>query len=593
MGGKLLAFHPEKTIILAGAGISMKEPALLPGGKDLTEFCLKMAVGEDAAKRIQGIWREVSKMVAENSGFVYPFMRLEIILDNVNKMERMIEGPRLLDGFIRFSERPGNVNHRLLYRLAQKKSIVLTTNFDTCIENSGGTEKWLEYRHGCSFVTATDGTGVYHLHGVAAQTEDLRYTLGATLENIKDGIDPLLARYLVYKLEQSYDVIFVGYSGSDFFDILPFFESLNLESESRAIFFLHGTPDERERERAERYIRGFKHRYILCGDTTEFLAGICPNGEWDESAECGGIEEAGGNGGSDDWKKAFQRIIDSRSAQQQAVIRGQHLIRLTNQIGIRMDMVDDSWMDTLQCVTGFLKTQNLEQLFGSRPDISATILADLESTVEVMEALYPKEMSVIGREARGLWDEVMRIRKNMISPSVAAGSMTIERLFQIVEKGEVSPYNFNSATVYAMNRFAKASIRQWLHDENDVENNQRLDRLERGLRIMMGMPYHKYMYMSYYVTLLKLDSLILAIRRPDEDNFENERRMFELVLEISNIGQLLKVYLNCFRKNRLLYQIKGEERYFLQAEAFYGIFERIAQITGMKIDSRENIMGID
>lgn len=592
MEGRLLTFHPEKTIILAGAGISMKEPALLPGGRDLTEFCLKMAVGEDAAKRIQEIWSEVSKRVAEDSGFVYPFMRLEIILDNVNKMEWMIEGPRLLDGFIRFSERPENVNHRLLYRLAQKKSIVLTTNFDTCIENSGGTEKRLEYRHGCSFVAAEDGTGVYHLHGVAARTEELHYTLGATLENIKDGIDPLLRRYLLDKLEQSYDVIFVGYSGSDFFDILPFFESLNLESESRAVFFLHGTSDERERERVKRYIRGFKHRYILCGDTTEFLAGICPDGEWDESEECGGIEKAGGSE-RDDWKKAFQRIIDSRNAQQQAVIRGQHLIRLTNQIGIRLDMVDDSWLDTLQCVTGFLKTQNLEQLFGSRPDMSATILADLESTVEVMEALYPKEMSVIGREANGLWDEVMRIRKNMISPSVAAGSMTIERLFQIVEMGEASPYNFNSATVYAMNRFAKASIRQWLYDENDVENNQRLDRLERGLRIMLGMPYHKYMYMSYYVTLLKLDSLILAIRRPDEDNFENERRMFELVLEISNIGELLKVYLNCFRKNRLLYQIKGEERYFLQAEAFYGISEGIAQIAGMKIDSRENIMGID
>ena len=99
MEGRLLTFHPEKTIILAGAGISMKEPALLPGGRDLTEFCLKMAVGEDAAKRIQEIWSEVSKRVAEDSGFVYPFMRLEIILDNVNKMEWMIEGPRLLDGF--------------------------------------------------------------------------------------------------------------------------------------------------------------------------------------------------------------------------------------------------------------------------------------------------------------------------------------------------------------------------------------------------------------------------------------------------------------------------------------------------------------
>ena len=37
MEGRLLTFHPEKTIILAGAGISMKEPALLPGGRDLTE----------------------------------------------------------------------------------------------------------------------------------------------------------------------------------------------------------------------------------------------------------------------------------------------------------------------------------------------------------------------------------------------------------------------------------------------------------------------------------------------------------------------------------------------------------------------------
>ena len=67
-------------------------------------------------------------------------------------------------------------------------SLVLTTNFDTCIENSKGVGLRFENRNGCSYVAADGGAGVFHLHGVAVQTEELSYTLGATLENVKEGV---------------------------------------------------------------------------------------------------------------------------------------------------------------------------------------------------------------------------------------------------------------------------------------------------------------------------------------------------------------------------------------------------------------------
>lgn len=567
---ELIVFDIKDTIIMVGAGVSIMKPTGLPGGKQLTLYCMEKALGSTSSEKIQRVWKAVLDQLPISYGANYECPRLEVLLDNINKNDRLFlqKAHIFLYGFLGFSEQKSNENHYLLAKCVEKGSLVLTVNFDTCIENVWGQVLYTTYRNQYPYVSTENGKGVYHLHGVAMKGETVEYDMGATLESVKNGVDPVFATYLKKELSENKWMIFVGYSGSDFFDWDPFFNSL--DTEANAIFFLHGSPGEDEIKKAQKHIGGFRNAYIITGDTTKFLKYISGEGQ-------NVFENVEHN--SKNWESYFENIIYDRGVLQE-FIRKLNVIRLSNQMGVGIEIVDSEYYEDLNEVIEFISERDITYLFGSQTDMSATAVADVNSTISKLKNTKKQEAKKLEKKMHQLNYQIKNARKNIIAPVVVSGNITLDRLYMLVEKGEISPYNFNSATVYAMNRHAKMWIRKWIRVGHRKEIITELRRIQLGLERMLQLPFYQYMYISYYITLLKLDNLICAILYPEKDNEIRENVMLQLALEINSITQIKKIYMNYCRKELILFRMDGKLSHCKRALAHLRLINKISQISG-------------
>jgi hypothetical protein len=145
----LNAHHHSQIVVLAGAGVSMAPPTLLPSGNSLRDMCVQSLLSDSRSSKI------VARLVrAPAYQALLPEAVLQLIGSTVGKS---------LDTFMRRVLRlsaPNVVHHALVksrYRL-------FTTNFDLCLEMAGGSH-------------------VHHLHGTIASPESLQnqlYRLGKT-----------------------------------------------------------------------------------------------------------------------------------------------------------------------------------------------------------------------------------------------------------------------------------------------------------------------------------------------------------------------------------------------------------------------------
>jgi hypothetical protein len=151
--------------------------------------------------------------------------RLETVLEIV----KTVHGGSVLDDVLASLDAPPNPLHRFFADHLALGGLHITTNFDTCIERAGG---------------AFPGDSFLHVHGVLGGDVD-----GATLAGIERGLSAdvcaRLSRMLLSPRVTS--IVFVGYSGSDFFDVDPFLASLPSSSLSgrHVLWIEHGQKMER------------------------------------------------------------------------------------------------------------------------------------------------------------------------------------------------------------------------------------------------------------------------------------------------------------------------------------------------------------
>lgn len=193
---------PKNVVFWSGAGISHDPPANCPLGRVLTDRALTGFFDPTVVATL----RDLYEALDVSSSAVRP--RLETVLDALFNVYGTAGLAMLLGDLAGATP---NQNHRFFAEHVSAGGSHVTANFDTCIERAG------------SGLPADLAGRVVHFHGSLGPDRDAA-GLGARLAVIQHGLsDEMTARLdrlvLGPHLEQ---LVFVGYSGSDFFDATPY-----------------------------------------------------------------------------------------------------------------------------------------------------------------------------------------------------------------------------------------------------------------------------------------------------------------------------------------------------------------------------------
>ena len=210
--------HESSTRPLAafiGSGLSIPDPTGLPNAQEVVFSLLNLdwVYGGETFP--------VSRIQIEQSDL--KTIRFEHLLSTFQEWGKHDVGLLLRQ----FAEARPNWYHLRIAELCKARLLncVITTNFDSCIETAI-TESWSK----CNvIVTEADKyssdpgvTNVFKIHGTIDCEGDSIVARGlcATLESLSTGLQPW-KRELLLKLINEFTFVFLGYSGSDSYDISP------------------------------------------------------------------------------------------------------------------------------------------------------------------------------------------------------------------------------------------------------------------------------------------------------------------------------------------------------------------------------------
>ncbi len=237
--------HEKKPIaLLIGSGISVPAPASLLSGNEFSKNIIKR-ISPNTAIETQLL--ELCDPQRKNRRNKGDFLRFEglmqIIYDHFDPELNILD-------IINRSNLP-NLNHFMLANLLKFGCIIFTTNFDNllelaCIELNIPFKEYLtqEDYHIQKSIDSQQ-TPIFKLHGSLKKYQnewiDAKYSIKATLNSIGQSDDKLqfapAQKRVLEEYLQNYDLIVMGYSGYDDFDIGPLLKSI--PSEKRVIWINH------------------------------------------------------------------------------------------------------------------------------------------------------------------------------------------------------------------------------------------------------------------------------------------------------------------------------------------------------------------
>lgn len=206
--------------MVAGAGISVEEPSGIPAAWGILESLLKW-VAPDAKVRAK-----LSQRMTPDSRFnPYHFLRFEGFIQAIAQLD-----PNIFY-YLESTQSYGgpNLNHRLLARMALGGATVLTTNFDTRIEQAAGHAPLPTFVLSSRRRAPGPDDRLVKVHGSFPWKRGRNVTPRATLTQIgKLGLGferfPAFCDWLGAVTAGKHLVV-VGYSASDSFDVVPLIES--------------------------------------------------------------------------------------------------------------------------------------------------------------------------------------------------------------------------------------------------------------------------------------------------------------------------------------------------------------------------------
>ena len=229
---------PEGTLFWSGAGISVDAPTHGPKGEDLVQRALAHAFMPSVARTVAWYYGTLGT-VRERPGPPRRSPRLETVLQVVEA----VHGEEILADLLTDLNAKPNPLHRFFADHLSRGGSHVTMNFDTCIERAGRGN----WKPGA----------LLHVHGELGSRG-----IGATLARIERGLPreirgPLREMLLASEIRS---IVFVGYSGSDFFDVDPFLASLSRDSlAGRDVLWIEHRADLREVEPRRRQLDALRN----------------------------------------------------------------------------------------------------------------------------------------------------------------------------------------------------------------------------------------------------------------------------------------------------------------------------------------------
>lgn len=222
-----------KYTIMAGAGVSVDSPSDFPMAVPIINSIVNSLAPNDAIKN-DLLKKDVRECIDQKYKLSGDFLRFEMLIDAISFVDKKL---KVLD-IIKNYKNP-NLNHYNLAKLAIDGNFVFTPNFDDLIEraiyNMGYVPQTIcskkDYE---TYKFQKNKTiPVFKLHGsyytyvgIGNKKKLTRETIQASLTSIiSDNKSLLLDSYktkvLTKCIKNSTKMLFVGYSGSDDFDIVP------------------------------------------------------------------------------------------------------------------------------------------------------------------------------------------------------------------------------------------------------------------------------------------------------------------------------------------------------------------------------------
>lgn len=217
-------FSPEEVCFWSGAGISVNAPSNLPAGDSLTEEIIEYFCIPGTWNKLKGYFRQTEMQDAYGNEKHTP--RLETVLENLVQCL----GIKVLK-FLDFSyDSEPNSMHRFFADHLKRGGIHITTNFDNCIENSlVSTDKIsiIEEFENLRISSTKIKNCLIHIHGRYSRSDEKLERLGVLFRNIASGFPKILEDIITLNTFDRSFLVFIGYSGRDYFDVNPFFFELN------------------------------------------------------------------------------------------------------------------------------------------------------------------------------------------------------------------------------------------------------------------------------------------------------------------------------------------------------------------------------
>ncbi|MHA3838271.1 hypothetical protein ACXR8F_21365 [Terrabacter sp. AAH1] len=251
---RLQAAGPRSTVFFSGAGISADAPTCGPLGRQLTDNALDAFFDSDTRVLLNGDPKNGELGYYERLGLEGWYRpRLEVVLDVVFAQYGEDGLRHILDGLVRAEP---NANHAFFGRHLLAGGGHATANFDTCIERTD----------------ARTAGQVLHFHG--ALTSASLAELGARMAVIENGLPQRTAVDLDALLfgTPGLVLVFVGYSGSDYFDITPHLISRAPRAAGQTIFWHHFNPSEPDTTLEEAFRAAGADIHRIEGPLSDWLA---------------------------------------------------------------------------------------------------------------------------------------------------------------------------------------------------------------------------------------------------------------------------------------------------------------------------------
>lgn len=539
----LPSISPRKTIFVTGAGISADRPTCLPIGVTLTDAYLDMALGIDYANRFRDIWTtrftEIKESITGNTWHkpVPKVMdnerpRLEFIIGEIDKMDRPFVDPpfadtkrfekyrrkRSIDVLRNFASAPPNMCHRWMAEYCKSGSLIITANFDSCIESALGCDH--------DEPTTTYGIrslgGVLHYHGLA-KTNDI----AATIKSISRPLPEEFKMKIKELFKAGYNVVFLGYGAVDVFDIKPFFDEIANENYSGIAIYVCHCSTSLEAKRAEKgqstygyLLRPFRKSLCVYGRTLEFL---------DQFAVITGIKRPElivTDICSDTWIKTKDELnmllshpLDRRS------FYLTNLMRICDQLSIHPGYIEPNWAK--------MSSELLEEWGDDAIAHLASASGNLANSVieGFLSDWNNKEYQETVRKLKEIIHTHYKDKTGPLTPYLKMGTRipdesivrhSVQKTYSILKSDREYEEGIEISTIhYLCGERPKEMIQKWIDDSSNRRKTEEylLFHLSQ-VSFLLNLHYTRFKYRTFYLSLCRMENRIKALLYDDGWNSE-------------------------------------------------------------------------